>query len=168
MSLAVFDVEVHEVRDLLLQVTGELKRIRESQERIAWSTVRPSGFSGVSINNMMENGMAVSNVSLGILPAPSPAETASQRLEVHVAGFTSLTLTVPVEGGTANFAVAPGSEVTCELACIDAAGNVSAEASTTFSATDNTAPPAPEGFGAVSINDTETALPGFEELVPVV
>jgi hypothetical protein len=168
MSLAVFDVEVHEVRDLLLQVAGELKRIRQAQERIAWATVRPAGFSGISINNVVENGMAVSNISLGILPAPSPAETASQRLEVHVAGFVSLTQTLPVAGGTALFAVSPGSEVTCELACLDAAGNVSAEASLVFSALDNTAPPAPEGFGAVTINDTDTALPGFEELVPVV
>ena len=91
MSLAVFDVQVHEVKDLLLQVAADIAKIRQSQARIAWATVRPSGFSGLSVNTLMENGMAVSNCSLGILPAPAPEETASQRLEVHVAGFTTLT-----------------------------------------------------------------------------
>jgi len=147
----------------------ELGRIADAREALAWYTTGvPDGIVSISVEEVEINGMAVSNVTVVLLPGKPTA--VSQKVTVAVAGFVTATIDVPVTGGedTVKFAVPPDSLIDMTVASVDTRGNVSgATIVPQFAALDMIAPDSPDGIGAVSINDTDVAEPGFAELIPV-
>lgn len=76
-------------------------------------------------------------------------------------------IVVPAAETVVRFAVPPSSEINMTVASRDAAGNMSsAFVVAMFAAIDTVAPDSPDGIGAVSVNDTDFAELGFDELVP--
>lgn len=148
-------------------VTDALERIADADEAQVWYTAgRPTGIRSISIDNVEISGMAISNVTVQLLPAKPGA--ASQVCTVAVAGFQTAEIVVTAPDVELKFAAPPLSIVDLTVASRDAAGNTSgAFVVAPFELRDTVAPDSPDGIGAISVNDTEIAEPGYTELLPV-
>lgn len=148
-------------------VTDALERIADADEAQVWYTAgRPTGIKAIKIDNQEIDGMTVSNVTVELLPAKPGA--ASQVCTVTVAGFQTAAIVVPAADTSLKFAAPPLSIVDLTVASRDAAGNTSgAFVVAPFELRDTVAPDSPDGIGAISVNDTEIAEPGYTELLPI-
>lgn len=111
-------------------------------------TVRPPGFGvRVQVSEGISGMAQVFTYRQGLLPVV--AGVASQRLVVSVDGVAQDPIELPAEATEAVFKAGPaGSVVTLSLDYLDAAGNDSLNAETSFVIVDGIPPAAPEGFGA--------------------
>ena len=86
-----------------------------------------------------------------------PAGVATQRVNVSVDGVAQDVQLLPADATEVIFKAGDvGATVVVTLDYVDAAGNDSGNAETTFVVADTTAPVAPEGFGVLSQTGEET------------
>ena len=164
-------IDASDIGTDVAKLSQDVKRIANVAEywmrREMWSERgRPAGIVSMSVSTTIEeNGMAVSNVSVELLPAKP--EAVSQVVTVAVAGYITAEIVVPASENVARFAVAQGSEINLTVASRDAAGNTSSPfVVAPFVAVDTEAPDSPDGIGAISSNDLDVVATGFVELVP--
>lgn len=142
-------------------IIKELKKIRRLLEAIYWVLFAEPRFGKITVDDSEENGIVISNVTLGLLPV-TPT-TAVQKLTLSADGLASA-LDLDPTITEVKFSVSSGAEVSATLVYEDAAGNPSTAAETTFLANDSVPPEGPAGFGATIVDDTEEALPEFPPL----
>lgn len=142
-------------------IIKELKKIRRLLEAIYWVLFATPRFGAITVDDSEENGIVISNVTLGLLPVTPTTKT--QHLTVSAEGLTSAFELEPTVTEV-KFSVTSGAEVSAILVYADASGNLSTAAETTFFANDTVPPEGPSGFGATVVDDTEEALPEFPPL----
>lgn len=161
---------ISEIGDRLCEqlgaATDALDRIADAAEAHLWYTAgRPTGIRAIRIDTQEINGMAISNVTVELLPTAEDA--VSQVVTVAVDGFQTAEIVVAKPETEVKFAVPADSTINMTVSAKDFRGNTSGAFTVDpFVAIDTAAPDTPAGIGAVLVNDTETAQPGYTELLP--
>ncbi len=162
---------ISEIGDRLCEqlgaATDAMERFADAAEAHLWYTAgRPTGIRSIKIDTQEMDGMVISNVTVELLPTADDA--VSQVVTVAVDGFQTAEIPVPKPETEVKFAVPADSTINMSVAAKDFRGNTSGSFTVEpFVAVDTAAPDTPAGIGAVRVNDTETAQPGYTELLPV-
>jgi hypothetical protein len=143
-----------ELEEFISASTKVLVQVEAGLKQKVWAQVRPHGF-GVR-RQIGEDIMAqLFTYSQGLLAVP--AGVATQRVNVSVDGVAQDVQLLPADATEVIFKAGDvGATVVVTLDYVDAAGNDSGNAETTFVVADTTAPVAPEGFGVLSQTGEET------------
>jgi hypothetical protein len=129
-------------------------RVLKLEEARLWSCVRPRGF-GVLKQTGEDSMASLFTYSQGLLAVP--AGVVSQRVNISVDGVAQGEQLLPADATEAIFKAGDvGATVVFNLDYVDAAGNDSANAETSFIVADAIAPDAPAGFGVLTQTGEET------------